>query len=537
MNFYNVTFFILFVFQLINISYAESNSTETQIKNIFKKFSDGNYQETLDLIKELESNQKVHAQNEKNIIGIIEYWKAITYSRMNEYPLSLNHFESSIKLKYIPKDLYYEYGQALYVSEKLLEARIAFKKSVQKNYKKGVSLYYIAFISQTLKDFNKASNYYHEIEKLPVEEKSDVIQAARMQMGDIYWDKVKQRPNVYSAITKYVIPQYENALAWDDESTMAPTIKQKIEDLQRKYDIELFQMRNGRNTARPPYFLKVNMLYGNNDNINLLDSSSIESSTEDVGANYQSIGFFGRYTFYPNSSFSIAPELVINTTKYVSDSETIFANDNYSIKTALKINYEKTYNNAPATTYFDISYTTSSDDADADKKLESNYTQTMISISEERQFFIGNPTILRLKYSQNNDVTQTQSLNTSSLIWEQLINFGAFNFYLYSSYDLTRYPDAKESDTDGFTARGDFIFPTLWNLFNPILFASINQAKYINDDSRDTTNLVTYGLSLNRPVGKNWYITLNYSQGSQSAKLDSDIYEQKNMSLNLDYIY
>lgn len=527
----------VYVFTLLILSESlfANNKIESTLKKVYETFSQGQYEETISEIAKIESkNTNV---NIKNFEGLVQYWKALTYSRMNEYPLAIEHFENSLKLRYFPQDIYYEYGQALYVSEKLLEARIAFKKSVQKLYKRGASLYYMAFISQTLKDFNKASSFYHAIEKLPEEEKKDVVQAARMQVGDIYWEKVKQSPNIYASLTKYVIPQYENALAWDENSSLAPVIKKKIDDLKRQYDIELFQMRNGRNTARPPYFLRVNALFGNNDNINLLDKDSIDSSTVDVGANFQTIGFFGRYTYYPNSTFSLAPELRINSTKYLSDESTLFANDNYSISTNLKINYEKIYNKAPATTYIDIGYTTSSDDADADKKIENNFTQTSFSISEERQFIHNNPTILRLRYSQNTDVNDTESLNTTSFIWEQLVMYGNFSFYLFSSFDQIRYPNSDTSNTNGYTIRGDFIFPTFFNIFNPILYASTNSVEYINNESRGTTKLSTLGLSINRPIGKNWYFTMDYADSTQSAKLDSDVFKQKVMSFNIDYIY
>src|SRR5690606_4082582 len=124
---------------------------------------------------------------------------------------------------------YYEIAQAYYVSDKLIEARQQFRNSVKIGFKRAVSLYYMAFISQQIKDVKKAASYFNAIEKLPDDEKRDVIQAARMQLGDIYLAKVEQMPNSFKKVEEVVIPQYKKALAWDEDSSLAPEIREKIE--------------------------------------------------------------------------------------------------------------------------------------------------------------------------------------------------------------------------------------------------------------------------------------------------------------------
>jgi tetratricopeptide (TPR) repeat protein len=537
---FSYVFLSLLVITFVGTSntFAQNKSgTQQAIQEVYDLFEAGNYDKTIERLTIVEQNIIQHTKRRKDIKGLIEYWRGLAYARMNEFPLAIKHFEAAIELKYKAKDLYYEYGQALYVSEKLKRARIAFKKSVKRRYKMGVSLYYIGFISQQLKDYKKAVSFYNTIEKLPEEEKKDVIQAARMQVGDIYYEQIRRRPNIFGAVEKYVIPQYEKALEWDEESSLAPEIQAKIDQLKQKYDLELYKMRNGRITARPPYFMKVNTLFGNDDNVNTLDADSIAASSDEVGANYYSLGFFGRYSFYPNSTYIIAPELRASKTKYISDVENIYANDNYMITLALKINYEKTYNNAPATTYIDLDYTTQSDDSDADETLEQNYTQLGVTISEERQFWLGNPTTLRFKFSQTTDETPTESFNSIGVVWEQLIMMGSYTLYLYNSLDLTRFPDAEAGDTNALTMRGDFIFPTFFGLFNPSLYAATTQTSYANDDDRENASLITLGFNLNRPISRKWYLTFDYSNNTQSSNTEGDNYKQQRMSINLDYVY
>ena len=514
-------------------------SIQQYLLDVYSLFNKGDYQQTINKLIEIETNNEDQLESDRDVRGLVAYWKAITYSKMNEYDRAIKFFEQAIDLKYNSKDLFYEYGQALYVSEKLNKARLAFRKSVKLKYKMAVSLYYIAFISQQLKDYKKAVSFYNTVEKLPDDEKNEVVQASRMQIADIYYEQVRKRPNSYESIKKYVIPQYEKALKWNETSSLANEIKNKIETIKRKFDMELFQMRNGRNTARPPYFLKFNTLYGTNDNVNNLDNDSRESSTDEVGSSYYTLGLFGRYTYYPNNMFSIAPEIRAIKTKYMSEVSEIYAKDNSKFNFNVKLNYEKTFNNAPATTYFDFIYGVAEDDSDADKQLDKSFIEKGISLSEERQFWRGNPTTLRLKYIEYDyvDELSEESNNVSSFIWEQVLNLSSFTIYLYNAYDMTRYSENNTTDTNGLTIRMDLIFPTLFNWFNPILYASNTSTSYINNDSRGETSLTTLGLSINRPISKRWYLTMDFSSSMQSGQLDSDSYEQQNMSLNLDFVY
>ena len=236
-------FVLLFVLSLFNDSnsFAKSkvkakakvskNGTSTFIEFIYKKFNEGDYQQVLLDLDKIEIDIKKHKKHKKDIQGLVYYWKAVTYAKINEYEQSLAFFKNSIEENYIPKDLYYEYAQALYVSEKLKGARLAFKKSVKKKFKRGVSLYYIAYISQQLKDNKKAVKFYTMIEKLPEEEKKDVVQAARMQIGDIYLMQVEKMPNTFKSVRDYIIPQYRKAIEFDKQSTLAEEIRTKIRTL------------------------------------------------------------------------------------------------------------------------------------------------------------------------------------------------------------------------------------------------------------------------------------------------------------------
>ena len=60
---------------------------------------------------------------------------------------------------------------------------------------------------------------------------------------------------------------------------------------------------------------------------------------------------------------------------------------------------------------------------------------------------------------------------------------------------------------------------------------------YVNDSDRGQTKLNTFGVNLNRPVGKNFFFYIDYALSSQTGNNDTDNYEKSVISMNLDYIF
>lgn len=517
---------------------ANKYSLDQIVQIVYNTFNKGEYEKTIELLDALEKRIPNLSDRKQEVQGLVEYWRGLTYVKLSEYDQAILHFEKALQYDYKAEGVNYEIAQAYYVSEKLVEARQQFRVSVKRGYKRAASLYYMAFISLQLRDFKKAATYFSAVDRLPDEEKKEVVQAARMQLADLYLSKVENKPNSFKQVEKVVIPQYEKALAWDENSNLAPEIREKIEKLQRKYDLVLFKMRNGRPTARPPYFLKANILYGSDNNVNLLDQETVaESDAKEVASNYYSVGTFGRYTYYPNSTFSFSPEFQFNMTRYLSDQEDIYATDNYGFTFGLKSTYEHVYNNTPATLYFDIEKTINNDDANSDKTFEKSYDQMSFTLSEEIQLWTNNPSIFRYRTLTNTNVEELYSFTTKSYIYEQLITLSNMTLYFYSAMDQTAYPEFEDLDTNATTFRLDFIFSTIFGLFNPSVFASKTDTTYVNNDSRGLTSLTSYGFNLNRPLSANTYLYLDFSQSNQTGELDSDIYTRQIISLSLDYFY
>lgn len=512
-----------------------------KFQKVFTYFEKGEYQKVITVLKRIEKKIKLKPTKSKNkLTGLLYYWRGMAYSRLNDFENAEINLAKAIRLKYITKDIYYEYGQVLYVSDKYKKARVAFKRSFKKKYKRGVSLYYIAYISQELKDHKKAVSFYAMIEKLPKHEKSEVLQAARMQIADIYLNKVEKLPNSFKEVEKYVIPQYQKALIFDDTTTLAEQIRVKIEELQRKYELVLFRMRNGRPTSRPPYYLRANFLYGINDNVTTKSDDDKTSLEEDeYASHYYTTGVFGRYSFYPNSTYSYSPEFGATMTKYSSEKDTIKALNSYSLSSSLKINYEHLYKNRPATFYIDFSYSYNADYAESGDSFSFTDTEVSMTLSEELQFWRDKPSTFRFDYSITSAEITTSSFNSIGFTYEQVYPIGRTTLFFTNSYDINTYEEASSEslNTTVMTTRIDSIFPTFYGLFNPTLYFSFSNTDFVEDADTGVKSLTSYGINLNRPLSRKTYLTVDINQTSQSASTDTDNYSQQVITFNIDYIY
>ncbi|WPU64266.1 tetratricopeptide repeat protein [Peredibacter starrii] len=284
------------------VSQEITDATKTSTyQTAAKLFGEGKYQATTEELSNLEKNE-----SSKSKLGFIHYWKGICFNRLQDFGESINSFKAALSYSYAPQDLHYEYGQALFAAEKLPEARLQFRESVKRKFKRGVSLYYIGYISKEMGERKKAFTFFKAIDKLPPEEAIEVKQASEMQIGDIYLEQVEKHPDAFKSVETIVIPQYEKALAISPESALGTTVREKITTLQRKYDLILFTLRNGRPALIPPYFIRAAQEFGQDTNVTFAPADTTISSSKQASM-YSKTDLMGRYTFYHRDYFSIAP--------------------------------------------------------------------------------------------------------------------------------------------------------------------------------------------------------------------------------------
>lgn len=516
---------------MVGLKAQTAQARPADLEKVYSEYKSGDYEKALSRLEGIEAK-------DQELKGLLTYWKGLCLLRLNEFDRGINELEKAIKLGYKVNDLYYEYGQALYTSLKLKKARVAFKQSILQRYKTAVSMYYIASISHELGDYKTAASFYNGIERLPASEKKEVIQAARMQLGDIYLEQVSKQGGGSASIEKYVLPQYRKALEWDKDGPLSLEIKKKIETIERRYELVLFQLRNGRPTLRPAHFLKANIKYTQNDNVNAVSEETKDSlKASQYAAASTDVGVYGRYAFYPNSSFSLVPQFNFGYTNYLSDEATITRNNGYFATATLQGTYEHTYKKTPATLYLNLDHTYTADDADEDEEIEKASTTTGFTLSEEVQLWKGNSSFFRFKHYQTQAVLETSDKTLTGASYEQMINVGNTMFYLSTVYELHRYDTYETENNDALTFRLDVLLPDFKGWFNTNLYGSVTQSDYVEDADRGKTQLNILGINLNRPIGKHSFVTLDFANADQSADLESDAFQRQTLSLNFDYIF
>jgi tetratricopeptide (TPR) repeat protein len=516
-----------------------SLTAHAQDRSIFStaasQFSQGKYLATLEELKTIESS--LATQADKQTQGLIQYWKGICYNRLQEFSDAIASFDKSLGMDYVPADIHYEYGQALFAAEKLSEARLQFRESLRRKFKRGVSLYYIGHISKELGERKKAYTFFRSIHKLDRAEAKEVEQAAEMQIGDIYLEQTEKRPDAFRTIESYVIPQFQRAYELDKESSLAPLIQDKIVKLQRKYDLILFQMRNGRPTLNPPYFMRVSQEFGQDTNVTFSPAGTTITTSRQASL-YLKTDLIGRYTFYYKDFLSISPEVRFNHTYYFNRVPEIYRNDNYLMAPAIRTAYEHTLWKRPASVLVDYEYSEARRDVNAKEKLEFSSRAHTFMMGERFNYFDAGESIIRLRHRVLDSYLSSSDSKTSSLVFEQLKSYELSTLLFYISYDRMRVNDVR-FDTDSLTFRTDIILGRVRDWFTPSFGLSLTSTDPINDRvNRGREFLINPSARLSRTFKRNWRANLRYDyQKNDSKDKDNFAYTKSIYALELEYLF
>lgn len=533
----------LILFTISLFAYGQETSAEignASQNSVFKEasrlFADGKYRSAADELTNVEKKLEESKSLTKSLKGFIFYWKAICYNKNQDFGKAIENFDKSLGQDYSPIDLNYEYGQALFAADKLSDARLQFRESLKKKFKRGVSLYYIAFISRELGDKKKAVTFFKAIDKLDAEEAKDVKQAAQMQIGDIYLEQVEKQPDAFKSVETYVIPQYNAALAINRESALASDIKEKIRGLESKYDLVLFKMRNGRPTLIPPYFLRLALEYGVDSNVTFAPTEQ-QIAESKKSSSFVRTDALGRYTFYFKNFLSVAPEFRANYTRYNNRVAEIYRNDNYLLAPAIRTAYEHTLFSKPAATLFDYDFSQAKRDVDAKEELKFAFRSHTLMLGERFNYLKNGETILRLRRRQFESYLDASDSRTTSLVLEQVLNYTSNTFVIYSSYDVTRVNN-NAFDTNSLTFRGDVIMSPVKTWFTPSFGVGLTSTDPVNDPSRGTELLVNPSGRLSRVLMKNMRGNLKFDyQNNKSKDEENFAYKKYIYSFELEYVF
>src|SRR5690606_36777177 len=193
---------LLFLF-FTNMAYAEIRTDELRTTGTL--YFSGKYQDTIHELQRIEKRLKSNEESFRRDLGFISYWKGLAFNRLGRMEEAESAFQESMKYDYVPVDIHYEYGQTLFSLRKLEEARLQFRESLKRKFKRGISLYYIGLISKEMGETKKAFTFLNSIQKMNDPDFDEVKQAAELLVGDLYLEQAGGKPN---NISLYVVPQY-----------------------------------------------------------------------------------------------------------------------------------------------------------------------------------------------------------------------------------------------------------------------------------------------------------------------------------------
>lgn len=527
------------------MAFAQENLVKTNdtnfdrgLKEAYTSFQTGKYVQTKNRLTELAAEVEGRADKNRTLSGLLAYWRGVTANRLSEFSSAISFFEQSISLDYRPKDIYYEYGQALYASEKLKPARKAFGESYKRGHKRGVSLYYLGFISQALRDEKQAVTFYKSIESLPKEEQEDTLQAAKMQLGDIYLSKAEKRPDTIKVVQVYVIPSYKEALEIDPESSLASDIRAKITELQQKYELVLYRMRNGRPTPVPPYYLRVaqDFTYDTNPVFAATETTNSEAKQ---GSMVSKTDAFGRYSFFYKNIMSFSPELRMNYTRHMKREPEIYRNDNWVAAPALRTSYEHYVNKKQASLIGDIDYVYSNRDRDAEKKLKFNSRVTTYTVGEKIVGLMGvGETTVRLRHRTFDSYNDTADSKTNGIGLEHVLPRSGGQLYIFNlGYDQTRVEN-EIFDTNTIFLRADAILPQWkWGI-TPQFGFGLTLTDPVNNSDRGQEKTLNPSMRFAKSLGGGFRLSLHADYMENISKDKANFaYKKSFYGLELEYVF
>ena len=176
--------------------------------------------------KKLIEFYKMNPSPEKN------YFEGVCHLRLKNFKIALEKLRLLKKMKYEYEGFYYDYGQALYTNNNLEEAKKAFSKSIEKEYKKYTSLYYVAHIDDILGNLTGARKNFLKI-ALAKKSSKTLKQVARYQIAEIFLKYAEKKYNndkktLKKIVEQYVLKQFEKSKKIIPRSAIIPEINLRM---------------------------------------------------------------------------------------------------------------------------------------------------------------------------------------------------------------------------------------------------------------------------------------------------------------------
>lgn len=472
-------------------------------------------------------------------VALLSYWQGLCYNRTQVFDKAIEALEKALPLEGKYPDLEYEYGQALYASQKLKPAREAFKKSAYHGYKPGASQYYVGFLSQILEDYTTAMEFYRLIQTQSGDP-DKVKQAALLQIAEIELTLAGLDRDPNRRFRRYrgrVTLALKKVIQFDETSPLAQQAKEKLLSVQNKLDADSIpRFKNGVPIATQPWVVKLSEVFSYDSNVlTRADQSLIAVSNQ--GSSTTRTEIFGKYEWIVRQ-WSISPELDVNYSQFTNRTEPlVFQNDNMTLDTVMKTRLEHIYDGKPAAFSADLAYNITIRDWTQTNRLFWYSRFYSLTLGERLQFFSFGSTLANanLKLFSNADDNQNAIIPAATVT--QNFNLGQnAGISLSFTYDsnIARNPINDRRDYRSFVSLNLPEFTSQTDLSLSLSYTVVDTVN--QSPTRGTETMINPSISLTRTFIKGFSGTLNYSY-TNNISLDLQNYGYSRHVLGLNALY
>ena len=521
MGLYKFLISVSLLISMDSISFAESPA----VNEFNQFFKSGQYSKAIIALNKTSTKDFEGGQR--------SYLLGVSYSKLQEFDKSIANFEIAIKEKNNNPDLQYEYGQALYASNELKAARIAFIESAAHKFNTPASLYYVAYISQLLEEYNQAKDNYLLLIKNSGSD-NKMKQLARFQLAEtmllLMREKTKNKAELDKKVEQFILPMFKTAFETDKSTPVANDIDQRLHEIQKEFNLDPDLLSNGKRISSKRFSGYISQKIKFDDNISLTNEENNIQQSEKESFIFESEAY-SKYDYVYMKKFIISPEIRLNFIKH-SDQDTpeVYQNDSFAINANIKNKYEHILFDRPASFLFDIETGKTLKDWKQTHKREAYATTLSFGIGESFSYFKSGDSSFKLKRKKFNGENEAISNNTTSLSADQTVSFSNQHLLIaLLEADIIDNFNNTPTSTNTYLARVDYLVPEIMPKFT----LGIALATTITDTkeqkaSRGTEYSLNPSIDLSKEISDKMKLSINYDY-TKSKSISSDYNYKKSV--------
>lgn len=487
-------------------------------------YSSGNYAKA---IETLNQNQNLEERS---------YHLAICHSRLQEFDKAIPLFEKAIEEKSQKKDLYYEYGQALYAANDLRKARNSFTTSAQMNFNPAPSLYYVGHISQILEDYKVAYTTYLKIIKSYGSDKK-IKQIAQFQLAETILAVMKDKNA--TNVSKFVLPLLKDGQNTDPSSSVAKDMDRRYHELLVEYKLDPDLLSNGRRISSRRWDASVAQRVKFDDNITLanLENDIIQTQKESFIFDTE---VFYKHTFLYQKKILIEPEIRFTFTQHSDQTNSeVYQNDTYIFNFSLKNKYEHKLFEMPASFIFDLDYSKVGKDTHKVHKRDPYSKSLNITLGEAFSYFSAGDTTIKFKRKDYAGDSSSINNHTYEFSADQTLVLSSQNLMIFMlDASMVDNYNNKTTNTNSLLARIDYIIPEVFlhHTLDLALAETVTDTK-LQKATRGTETSLNPSVDLSREITPHTKVSVNYDFTSSKSKSTDYTYQKHVISMELKYVF